>query len=106
MGTKMIPQYANLFMADLEKKILGKFPNKLIFYLRYIDDIFLIWTHGEESLKQFYSTFNSENPSIKLTMDYSVEHIHFLDSTVIIQNGHTLRLCTAQMAEWYGASVF
>ena len=87
-GTKMAPQYANLFMADLEEKILDKFPNKPIIYLRYIDDIFLIWTHEEESLKQFYSAFNSENPSIKLTMDYSMEHIHFLDSTVIIQNGH------------------
>ena len=88
MGTKMAPQYVNLVMADLEEKILDKFPNKPIIYLRYIDDIFLIWTHGEESLKQVYSAFNSENPSIKLTMDYSMEHIHFLDSTVIIQNGH------------------
>ena len=88
MGTKMAPQYANLFMADLVEKILDKFPNKPIIYLRYIDDIFLIWTHGEESLKQFYSAFNSENPSIKLTMDYSMDHIHFLNSTVIIQNGH------------------
>ena len=88
MSTKMAPLYANLFMADLEEKILDKFPNKPIIYLRYIDDIFLIWTHGEESLKQFYSAFNSENPSIKLTMVYSMEHIHFLNSTVIIQNGH------------------
>ena len=54
MGSRMAPQYANLFMADLEQRFLQTQPLKPFLYLRYINDIFLIWTHGEESLKQFH----------------------------------------------------
>ena len=64
MGTKMAPQYANSFMADLEEKILDKFPNKPIIYLRYIDDIFLIWTHTEkEALNNFILLLIRKTPA-------------------------------------------
>ena len=45
MGTKMAPQYANVFMANLEENFLQNTHNKPLIYLRYIDDIFLLWTH-------------------------------------------------------------
>ena len=49
MGTKMAPAYANLFMGDLEKKLLAQSPLKPLVWWRYIDDIFMIWPHREKS---------------------------------------------------------
>lgn len=86
MGSKMAPQYANLFMADLEDKFLNSIQQKPYRYYRYIDDIFMIWTEGEENLNQFFSLINTFHPSIKLKMDYSNTHVNFLDTTVYIRD--------------------
>ena len=53
MGTKMVPAYANLFMGDLEQKILAQSPLKPLVWWCYIDDVFVIWLHGEEKLNEF-----------------------------------------------------
>ena len=53
IGTKFAPPYAILFMADLEEKMLEIFEKNPMIWRRYIDDIFFIWKHGEESLKVF-----------------------------------------------------
>ena len=50
---------------------------------RYIDDIFLIWNHGEEELKKFLELLNDFHPTIKFTADYSKDRINFLDVQVI-----------------------
>ena len=49
VGTHMTPAYANLFMGDLERKLLAQSPLKPFIWWRYIDDIFMVWTHGEEN---------------------------------------------------------
>ena len=56
IGTPMASQYANIFMAHLEERILQKSIQKPIFYLRYIDDIFMLWTQGETALDTFLFT--------------------------------------------------
>nr|XP_039254344.1 uncharacterized protein LOC120331335 [Styela clava] len=87
MGTKMAPKYANTFMANLESKMLQTAKIKPLYYFRYIDDCFLIWTHGETELKDFLNHANSIHPTIKFTFDYSTENIAFLDIKVhIIDN--------------------
>jgi len=84
MGTRMAPQYANIFMADLEERFLHSFPMKPLLYLRFIDDIFLLWPHGEKSLLQFHSRLNMADPHIKQTLDYSSSSVNFLDTTVTL----------------------
>nr|XP_048688123.1 uncharacterized protein LOC125627729 [Caretta caretta] len=59
MGTRMAPQYANIFMADLEQRFLSSRPVTPLFYLHYIDDIFIIWTHRKEALEKFHHDFNN-----------------------------------------------
>ena len=46
MCTKMTPTYANLFMGDLEQKILAQSSLKPIVWWRYIDNVLMIWPHG------------------------------------------------------------
>ena len=55
--------------------------------MRYIDDIFFIWEHCEESLKEFINEINSFHPTIKFTADWSKEKVNFLDVEVTLKNG-------------------
>ena len=92
MGTKMAPAYANIFMAVLEEEFLSNRPLRPTLYVRYIDDIFMIWEHSTEDLTTFYNDFNSCSQSIKFTMETSKEEISFLDVSVSIdQNSQTLK---------------
>ena len=59
MGTSLAPNYANLFMDRFETKALAGFPLKPLTRKRFIDDCFMVWTHGEESLKTFIEYLNS-----------------------------------------------
>ena len=54
MGTKCAPCYANIFMGYFEEQhIYPKITNIAHTYLRYIDDIFLIWTGNKEQFLTF-----------------------------------------------------
>ena len=54
IGTKIAPPYAVLFMGYLEDKILNSLVERALVWWRYIDDMFMIWQHGEETLKEFH----------------------------------------------------
>ncbi|GFN73729.1 hypothetical protein PoB_000023500 [Plakobranchus ocellatus] len=77
MDTCMAPSYANLFMGELENKI----------WLRYIDDIFLIWTHGRSNLDTFIAHANNFHPSIKFSSTISSSHVPFLDVLISLSDG-------------------
>jgi hypothetical protein len=51
LGFPIAPMYANIFMAVLERELLKKAPNNLlpIEWIRFIDDIFAIWTDDTEN---------------------------------------------------------
>ena len=83
IGTKFAPPYAILFVGYLEDKILNSFVEKALVWWRYIDDIFVIWQHGEEKLKEFLKILNSCHPAIKFTAEYSLDRASFLDVEVI-----------------------
>ena len=53
MGTIMAPAYANIFMDAIETSFISSSPLKPSIYFRYIDDIFLIWPHGNDSVTTF-----------------------------------------------------
>lgn len=86
MGTKLAPNYANIFMGELETEFLSQTPLKPLLYRRYIDDIFLIWTHSEDELLNFIDTYNTVHPNIHFTHTYSQVTVNFLDVTIIIED--------------------
>ena len=86
MGTKMAPAYANLFKGDLEEKILAQSPLKPLVWWRYMDDVFMIWPHGEEKLSEFVNLLNSSHETIKFTHEVSPSKTNFLDVTVLLHN--------------------
>ena len=84
IGTKMAPSYANIFLSVLERDLLNSATHKPEIYHRFIDDIFMVWTHGEQKLLEFLDYINSAHPTIKFTSDYSAHSINFLDVQVSI----------------------
>ena len=87
MGTKMAPSYANLFMGNFEQKALAAATHSPLFWWHYIDDIFLLWTHGEEKLNDLITYLNNLHPTIKFTSSFSYNEIPFLDVKVLLLNG-------------------
>lgn len=82
MGKKFAPAYANIFMANWEAEVLPRCKKKPAHYLRYLDDIWGIWTGSELEFTEFVQTLNSHDPSIQLKFEINREAIDFLDTTV------------------------
>lgn len=84
MGAKFGRSLANLFMSEWEDKwIFGNRRKKIIFYQRYIDDLFFIWQGSKSSLIEFSNWLNTNTNNIKLEFCWNNEHIIFLDVTVM-----------------------
>ena len=67
MGTKLAPSYANLFMTKFEDKYVYTYPQQPPLWKRSIDDIFLIWPHGKNSLIEFIETQFTQPLSLPVT---------------------------------------
>ena len=74
-------------MAELEEEILSEIELKPYLWWGYIDDIFFLWEHGEEKLKEFIEHLNEKHPTIKFTAEWSQTSINFLDVTVSLKGG-------------------
>ena len=97
IGTKFAPSYAIIYMAALEEDFSETLIKKLWLWWRYIDDIFMIWQHGEDELKIFLDKLNNFHSSIKFTCEYSRENVNHLDVQVIVTEGKLITgLCIKQ----------
>ena len=92
MGTSCAPAYANIFMADFESKyIYPLIKNKAITYLRYIDDIFMIWTASMDELQNFIQVLNSKHQSIRFEFNISTLKMEFLDVLLYKDQNHNIQ---------------
>ena len=76
MGSKPIPQYANNFMAKLDKIIKNLDKEKNILFLkRFLDDLFLLFRGTTRMLHALFVEINKISPTIKFTMNHTTnEH--------------------------------
>ena len=49
IGKKCAPAYAILFMSMLEERLLEALVNQPLVWMRFINDVFFIWTHGRRT---------------------------------------------------------
>ncbi|KAJ0060014.1 hypothetical protein NL108_018667 [Boleophthalmus pectinirostris] len=86
MGACFAPNYANLYLSFWEENYvfsnLNNLRDKILWWGRYIDDVILLWSGSEQELLQFHSYLNNTNVNIKLSLDYSLSEIHFLDLNI------------------------
>ena len=91
MGTRCAPNYAIIiFMAELEEEFLATITLQPRIWKRFIDDIFIIWNHGEMELKHLLVKLNQFHPTIKFTEEDHEYGIPFLDTFTYI-HGTELR---------------
>ena len=80
MGTKCAPPLANLFLATLEERALGTWKGPApTAWLRFLDDVLMLWNGGLEQLERFLSHLNAQMSSINFTLQHSQESTVFLD---------------------------
>ena len=85
MGTKMAPSYANIFMRDLEERLLLSSLKQPLSRFRFIDDVDMKWTHGDIELGELLEHANSIHPSIEFTHEMSKTKMSFLDTTTTVK---------------------
>ena len=61
MGTKVAPSFGITYMGASEEKHVYTYRLQPLMYVRYIDDIFIIWQHEEAKLKEFFTHLNLFN---------------------------------------------
>lgn len=69
MGNLLSPLMANIFTEKFEEDALATPTNRPTYWYRYIDDTFVIWPHGKDTLHGFLDHLNSRNSNIRFTMD-------------------------------------
>ena len=79
IGTHMAPCYANLFMGSLEQDCFGSQLDKPSLWLRFIDDMCLLWPHGPDSLTAFVEQLDSHY-SVHFTWNISPSHCSIIQS--------------------------
>ena len=75
--TKFAPPYACIFMDQLEIKFLENQNLKSLVWFRYLDDIFFIWTHSEENLRNVILNLTYLVMTLILLMNIIKTPFHF-----------------------------
>jgi hypothetical protein len=67
----------------LESRAINSFDPQPTVFLRYVDDIFFLWSESTRPIKEFHQHLNNQNASITFTVEKEVEGvIPFLDALV------------------------
>ena len=90
MGTKLAPNYANIFMGKLEQQLIDSYPVKPTIWLRFIDDIFCIFPGNLQETQKYVDHLNNQHPTIKFTAEISNQSVNFLDTTVTRETNGSL----------------
>ena len=80
MGTICAPSYANIFMANLKQNTSIHTLKRCLLYLRYVDNIFMIWKGTKAELMTFIKDLNEKHKTIKFEFQVSPRKIVFLDA--------------------------
>ena len=87
MGTKMGPNYANLFVGYVEEQIFNQFDGpKPELFGRYIDDCLGATSCTKEELERFIGFVNSFHPALKFTWEISETSVTFLNINISVQD--------------------
>jgi hypothetical protein len=81
IGSKLGKNYACAYMRKWDQQLVADVPD-LLFYKRFIDDGFGVWTGSVHDLLQFQQKANSIHGNIQVELRWSITDIEFLDMSV------------------------
>lgn len=87
MGRAWAPAYANIFMAEWERKLAALNLVQPFLWYRFIDDVFAGYPDSSEKWNEYIEKANSVDPNIKLTTTVSEKEVEFLDLRIFEQDG-------------------
>ena len=87
MGPKNACSYADLAMGEIDEKVKSNSDIKPNLWWRFRDDIFDLWTLGQDKLLEFTEFINSIHSTIKFTLVYSEISLNVLDLTLTLFDG-------------------
>lgn len=100
MGTPMAVNYANCFMGKYEKHLLNSYEQQYgkrpALWLRFIDDVFVVWQGSAEEFKHFihfcehFAASKQYKSQIRFTSSGPSSSAVFLDTTVTVNDDGTL----------------
>ena len=88
MGSRVAPPLAIVFMHALETMFLASPRLQPSLYLRYLDDVFGVWTHDKATLLEYFNFLNSIHPTIQFTIEHTADTgmLAFLDTKITISD--------------------
>lgn len=89
MGSPLSPVMADIYMNEFEKRIIteSKHRDKIKTWLRYVDDILLIWEGNDEEFEEFVNEINGMEQKINFQEEVGGKEINYLDLHITINNG-------------------
>lgn len=90
MGAAWAPAYACLHLGRWEEEEVFNCPMYLSHvhtWLRYIDDVLVIWTGDLDALHKFVDQLNTNERNIRLTYTYDRSKLSFLDLLIGLKGG-------------------
>ena len=81
MGTKLAVSFANIFMAEIETKLIQQDDIKPREWKRYMNDVFCLWDSDKKDVNLFIEQANKLHPTIKFTAEISENQITLISST-------------------------
>ena len=86
IGSRLGRNFACTYMGEWESTLLQKSTTKPLLFIRYIDDIFGIWTESIQKLKEFHKTANDIHPNIQVDLKSSTSSLEFLDVLIEVKD--------------------
>jgi sugar-specific transcriptional regulator TrmB len=83
MGNPLAPIIADLWMQKMEEKLNRFSTNKPMIWLRYVDDVFCLFTISKTKIEAFHSRINKWHKNLNFTLEFEENNsIAFLDVLV------------------------
>ncbi|CAH2295500.1 Hypothetical predicted protein [Pelobates cultripes] len=83
----MAPMYANAYMHIFEREhILHPYRERIVQYVRFIDDILILWKGSIAEAEQFVKNVNCLPSPVKITANISDTMVQYLDLEILIKD--------------------
>lgn len=92
MGSPLSPILAEIYMNEFENNYLNssKYKNYIKHWVRYVDDILIIWEGGMEYIEDFVKEVNSVNPMVQFKEEIGGKELCYLDLHIKITQSNKI----------------